>query len=195
MATQGDRHNAPEIGGRIKATRQERSLTLDQVSVKSGVSKSMLSQIERGQANPTFATLWNLTRALGISIEDLLGGDSTGEQPDSTVELISANFTPTITSADGKCRLRILSPLQTAAVTEWYEVTVKPGGVLDSEPHTPGTIEHLTVVSGALRVTSGGEDFKVRESETARYAADVEHTIANGGRKPARAFLVVTSPV
>ena len=54
----------PRIGPAIQKERKLRKLTLEQLSVQSGVSKSMLSQIERGEANPTFAVVWSLTQAL-----------------------------------------------------------------------------------------------------------------------------------
>src|SRR5215510_4211100 len=62
----------PPIGGKLHLIRKARNLTLSQVEELSGVSKSMLSQIERGKVNPTFATLWHLTQSLGIDIGELL---------------------------------------------------------------------------------------------------------------------------
>ena len=60
----------PLLGPRLHQLRKRKKLTLDELAVMSGVSRSMLSQIERGQTNPTFATLWNLTRALGVRSEE-----------------------------------------------------------------------------------------------------------------------------
>ncbi len=51
----------------IQKERKERQLTLDRLVVISDVSRSMLSQIERSEAKPTFAVLWSLTRVLGIN--------------------------------------------------------------------------------------------------------------------------------
>ena len=63
----------PDIGKTIKQLRSAKNLTLDQLAESSGVSKSMLSQIERNKTNPTVGTLWSLTEALNIDIGDLLG--------------------------------------------------------------------------------------------------------------------------
>ena len=65
--------HTPEIGPAIKRERKARKLTLEQLGTLSGVSKSMLSQIERGEANPTFAVLWSLTQAMEIELSDLIG--------------------------------------------------------------------------------------------------------------------------
>lgn len=66
------RGSLPDVGQKIKALRTERKLTLDGLAKASGVSKSMLSQIERGLTNPTLATIWSLTQSLGIDISSLL---------------------------------------------------------------------------------------------------------------------------
>ena len=62
----------PELGPRLRDRRQAKGLTLEGLATASGVSRSMLSQVERGEANPTFATLWNLTQALGLNLDDLV---------------------------------------------------------------------------------------------------------------------------
>jgi transcriptional regulator with XRE-family HTH domain len=85
--------NTPQIGPVIQRHRKERGLTLEKLAEVSGISKSMLSQIERGQTNPTFGVLWNLTRALKIEFSDLLEGGSALPDEDK-IELVSAAHTP-----------------------------------------------------------------------------------------------------
>lgn len=178
----------PCVGSILQTLRQANGLSLDDLSRKAGVSKSMLSQIERNQANPTVALVWRLANALGVSMTELLGDDRR-KAPELSV--IAAHATPALRSPDGKCELRILAPLELAGQVEWYELNFQPGGVLESQPHEPGTREHLTVFSGSLDVESAGEGATVRAGETARYAVDVVHAIRNPGKQPARALLVV----
>jgi transcriptional regulator with XRE-family HTH domain len=64
----------PQVGARLAALRQRRGQSLDELSRQAGVSKSMLSQIERNQANPTVAVVWRLAAALGVTVADLLDG-------------------------------------------------------------------------------------------------------------------------
>jgi transcriptional regulator with XRE-family HTH domain len=179
----------PSLGPRLQQIRKRRKLTLDDLAVMSGVSRSMLSQIERGQTNPTFSTLWNLTRALGLDLSDLVKGHSGRQAPSITI--LPVHFTPEIRTEDGSCLLRILSPATNAGGFEWYELIIRPGGALVSEPHGPGSIEHLTVLEGALEVTSGGETSRLPAGATARYPADVPHAIHNKDDEVARALLVV----
>lgn len=182
--------NTPRIGPAIQRQRKGRGLTLERLAAMSGVSKSMLSQIERGQANPTFAVLWSLTRALKIEFSDLLDGGSAPSEV-SSVEVLTAAQTPEIKSADGTCRLRILSPPRLAGTMEWYELHVAPGGALDSAPHAPGAFEHFTALTPGFRVSSDGSEREVGAGETARYQADVPHRIVNASDETATGLLIV----
>ncbi|MBS7706308.1 helix-turn-helix transcriptional regulator [Chelatococcus asaccharovorans] len=180
----------PRIGPAIRKERKLHKLTLEQLSAQSGVSKSMLSQIERGEANPTFAVVWSLTQALGIEFSELIGGS--GAPPRTGyIEITTKTYTPQIWSADGLCRLKILSSPPLAGRMEWYEVEIEAGGRLESEPHAPGTFEHFTAQSEGFEITCGENAAQLREGETARYPADVSHCISNASNKPARGFLVV----
>ncbi|MBJ3783135.1 helix-turn-helix domain-containing protein [Devosia sediminis] len=182
--------DTPEIGPVIQRERKARRLTLEQLAALSGVSKSMLSQIERRQANPTFAVLWSLTQALRIDFSDLVAASTVPHHRDP-IEVTPRGHTPEITSQDGLCRLRILSPPGMAGRSEWYDIEIAPGGRLQSAPHARGAGEHLTVLAGRLEIASAGASRSVAEGETARYRADVEHEISNTSRSAARALLVL----
>lgn len=181
----------PALGPRLHAIRKTRGLTLDELSERSGISKSMLSQIERGQANPTFGTLWNITQSLGLELSELIEAEA--RRPAAAIERLAGNLTPTIGSKDGRCQLRILSPAGTAGQMEWYELAIEPGGALESEPHGAGAMEHLTCLAGRLTVRSAEAAQDLSPGDTARYRGDVPHAIVNPGKQPARALLVVLS--
>lgn len=175
-----------QLPARLKEARRVQGLSLDAVAKLSGVSRSMVSQIERGESSPTIATLWNLTRALQVDFAGLLDGAPAAPQ----IETLRADEVPTIDNLGSGCRIRILSPPEEAGKHEVYDLTIAQGGSLDSQPHTRGAREHLTVVSGSLTVTSGDVSSTLNAGDTARYAADVAHRItAQGGE--VRAFLVV----
>ena len=97
-----------QLGRRLRTVRKKGQLTLEQLAESSNVSRSMLSQIERGEANPTFATLWNLTRALGIDLAELV--EDASEEECSAIELLSAAQIPKIDNAAAGCQLAILPP-------------------------------------------------------------------------------------
>lgn len=179
----------PRVGDTLAALREQQSLTLDELSRRAGVSKSMLSQIERAQANPTVAVVWRLANALGVPLAELLGEAPRPDAP--AITTLSAHETPTLGAPDARCRLRILGPIDLAGNFEWYELTVQPGGALESAAHEPGSREHLSVLAGELEVTAGGSRQLVKSGETARYAVDGAHAIRNLSKKAATALLVV----
>ncbi|AZG16682.1 helix-turn-helix domain-containing protein [Cupriavidus pauculus] len=183
----------PAVGSALQALRQSQQLSLDDLSRRAGVSKSMLSQIERNLANPTVAVLWRLANALGVSLADFLA-QGPGAAPAPAIAVVQAHAIPALKSPDGRCELRILGPIDLAGRFEWYELTIQPGGVLASEPHEAGTQEHLSVLGGAMTVRSAGDERKLKHGETARYGADVSHAIANPGKSVATALLVVVHP-
>lgn len=182
----------PPVGATLAALRQARALSLDELSRRAGVSKSMLSQIERAQANPTVAVVWRLANALGVAISELLGGPPESTPP--VVVVVPAHATPALRNSDGLCELRILGPIELAGQFEWYGLSVKPGGALVSQPHEPGSHEHLTVLSGTLEVRAGPSHSRLKAGETARYAVDQSHAIHNPARGTATALLVVVHP-
>lgn len=182
----------PRVGDRLAALRQSGSLSLDELSRKAGVSKSMLSQIERGQANPTVAVVWRLANALDVGMGELLGSAAPSGPP--TIELLPAHAAPAIRSPDGLCELRILGPIALAGRFEWYALSVQPGGALESQPHEAGTREHLTVIAGLIEIQAGDQLQRLKVDETARYVADRPHAIRNGGKTMASGWLVVVHP-
>ena len=182
---------SPQIGPCIQAFRKRQALTLDDLARMSSVSRSMLSQIERGQANPTLATVWSLANALKVDVAELIG--VTAREARDQIEVASEAFTPEIRTDDGLCTLRILSPANHAETLEWYELRFEPGGSLVSQPHAKGTREHLTVLEGTFEVEAGTQKVAVPQGSTARYAADVPHRITNKAKRRARALLVVAS--
>jgi transcriptional regulator with XRE-family HTH domain len=182
----------PRVGATLAALRQRRALSLDELSRMAGVSKSLLSQIERSQANPTVAVVWRLANALGVPMAELLGGEPVTAEP--AMGFVPAHSAPSLRSPDGLCELRILGPIDLAGQFEWYALTVQPGGALESTPHEDGTREHLTVQVGTLEVSTGAETQRLKPGETARYAADRPHTIRNAGKTVVSAWLVVVHP-
>jgi len=175
------------LSKRLKEARKGKGLSLEALAKLSGVSRSMLSQIERGQSSPTVATLWSLTRALQVDFSGLLDDESTTR---TIKEIMRAQRTPSFDSQGEGCRIRILSPPEQAGTVEVYDIRFEAGGALVSDPHSQGCIEHLTVLEGSLSLTAGAESAALSQDDTIRYAADCPHAIrAENG--PARGFLIV----
>ncbi|MDR3483113.1 MAG: XRE family transcriptional regulator [Burkholderiaceae bacterium] len=178
----------PEVGATLQKMRLARGLTLEDLSRAAGVSKSMLSQIEREKANPTIAVAWRLSNALGVGIGELLSDDNKEVE---AIRVLEPHETPTLPGDHAGYVLRILGPMELAGKFEWYELTLAAGGELVSQPHDPGATEHLTVLQGSMEVEVDGSKRKLKLGGTARYNADRSHAIRNTGKTEARALLVV----
>src|SRR5688572_23277276 len=174
------------LGSRVKNLRTNRGWSLEALASASGVSRSMLSQIEREQANPTLAVTLRIAQAFGMTLGDLL------EMPSATssVTVIRAEDHAYHYRSDKNCRIRTLSPLNLEKDVEFYEVQLQPGGALRSAPHFEGTREFLTVQKGQARVESAGDAETLGPGDSASYRADVPHAIINAGRTEAVIFLV-----
>lgn len=173
------------LAASLKSARRSKGLSLDAVAKLSGVSRSMVSQIERGESSPTVATLWNLTKALQVDFAGLLEG-----RVAPGIEVVRAEAAPTINARGQGVRIRILSPPEAAGEHEVYELSLKSGGRLISDPHSPGCREHLTVIEGAVIVISGEDETRLQAGDTARYFADRPHEI-RAVDDGARAILIV----
>lgn len=176
-----------EVCQKIHQLRQDRGWSLDTLSGRSGVSRSMLSQIERQQANPTLAITVKIANAFGISIAELIQQID----PPPKIRVLPGNLPAHIYRSDDQCSLRTLSPSEQERGVEFYELVISPGGCLDSAAHINGTCELLTVQKGKIRVHSGGENAELGKGDSASYNADVLHKISNIGSSQAICYLVV----
>jgi transcriptional regulator with XRE-family HTH domain len=175
-----------QLGATVQRLRKAYNLSLSELSQQSGVAKSIISQIERNETNPTLATIWRLSQALDVSIERVL--QTTQDTP--FLDKASKADTPILVSADGLCRLAIVGWIKTVEWLQWYEFSAEPGGVLESEAHQRGSVESLSVRDGELLVEVGGSAENVKAGETLRYRCDRPHVIRNPGETVARAAMV-----
>jgi len=175
-----------QLGKTIQRLRKAYNLSLSDLAEQSGVAKSIISQIERNETNPTLATVWRLSQALDMSVERVLA--STDEAP--FVEKLTRADTPILVSEDGLCRLSIIGWIKTVEWLQYYDFHAEPGGELDSDGHQRGSVECLTILSGTLEVEVAGAVESVKEGETVRYRCDRRHIIRNRGTAPAHAFMV-----
>ena len=175
-----------QLGKTIQRLRKAYNLSLSDLAEQSGVAKSIISQIERNETNPTLATVWRLSQALDMSVERVLA--SSDDAP--FVEKLSRADTPILVSEDGLVRLSIIGWIKTVEWLQYYDVEAAPGGELDSDGHQRGAVECLTVISGTLEVDVAGQVETVKEGETVRYRCDRRHVIRNRSATPARAFMV-----
>jgi XRE family transcriptional regulator, regulator of sulfur utilization len=173
------------VARNLKRIREEKKLSLDRLAELTGVSKSMLGQIERGDSSPTIATVWKISNGLKVSFTALLDEP----QPDTFV-IRQADIHP-LTEDGGKYRLFPLFPVADGRPFEAYLVEIDPGGQLNAEAHPAGTQEFLSVFQGELTLRVAEQDYCVSEGSTIRFRADRPHAYANHGSGLAKMHLTI----
>ncbi|WCK54907.1 XRE family transcriptional regulator [Aneurinibacillus sp. Ricciae_BoGa-3] len=163
------------IAKNLKMMRENKKLSLEKVSEMTGVSKTMLGQIERGESSPTITTVWKIAKGLKISFTSLINNP----QPD-TVVVSSSDIEPLIED-NGKYRLYPFFPFEEGRRFEVYAVEIDKGGYLSAEAHTEGTEEFITVFGGELTVRVNNEEYTIKEGDSIRFRADREHAYHNSG--------------
>ncbi len=177
---------ANQLGHAVQNLRKSYGLSLSDLSGQSGVAKSIISQIERNETNPTLTTIWRLAHALDVSIESMLQGS----EDSPFIEHLGKGTTPIFVSDDGLCRLAVIGWLRTVDWLQWYDFQADPGGTLESAAHARGSVECLSVLEGELEVEVGGAIERAGAGETLRYRCDRPHCIRNRATTRAHATMV-----
>lgn len=161
------------VARNLKRIRDEKKLSLDKLSELTGVSKSMLGQIERGDSSPTISTVWKIASGLKVSFTALL------DAPQPEIHIVrKADLEPMIED-DGRYRLYPLFPVDGLRRFEVYMIEIEPGGRLDAEAHPDGTEEVLTVFQGQLTVVVDQHEYLVITGDSIRFQADRPHAYRN----------------
>ncbi len=173
------------ISENLKKIRKEKKLSLDHVSDLTGVSKSMLGQIERGESSPTISTLWKIATGLHISFTALLEKEAQG-----TI-LISKEDIKPLLSDQGKYRLYPMFPYEEDRRFEMLYIELDVGANSVSAPHEEGTEELLIVYSGTVAVTVDTERYVVAEGCGIRFSANKTHRYENIGKEQAKVCMLI----
>jgi len=173
------------VAQNLKKIREENKLSLDKLAELTGVSKSMLGQIERGDSSPTIATVWKIASGLKVSFTSLL------EAPHSDTSLLPRAAQTPLVEDGGRYRLFPLFPIEEGRRFEIYTVEIDPGGGLSAEPHPGGTQEFITVFAGVLTVQVDRQAYTVAPGDAIRFRADRPHTYHNAGNSLVQLNMVI----
>lgn len=177
----------PIVGANLRRLRVKRGLSLERLARVSGVSRAMLGQIELGQSTPTINVLWKIARAFDVPFSTLI---TDSQVPNATV--IQREGAKRLTSSDGSFTSRALFPINSARMTEFYELCLAPGAIERAEAHPSGTTENLVVTSGRVEIRVDHERHELRDGDAILFEADVPHAYSNIGDADAQMYLVMT---
>jgi transcriptional regulator with XRE-family HTH domain len=176
------------IAKNLKRIRDERKLSLDKLSDLTGVSKSMLGQIERGESSPTVSMVWKITNGLKISFTTLLN------TPQSDISIVQKSEIKPLIEKDGKYRVFPFFPIEEGRRFEIYRIEIDAGGSMYADPHPEGTQEFLSVFGGELTIRVDDQEMIVAEGNSIRFRADKFHSYINAGADPVLISLVIYYP-
>jgi transcriptional regulator with XRE-family HTH domain len=174
------------LARRVRELRRDRHWSLEKLSLACGVSRSMLSSIERVEVSPTLAVTSAIADGFGLSLGELV--DEPGARP--SMHVTRSSDDKHVLRDNGGCRVTALTPMRFEGDLELYEIRLEPGHELRSEPHRPGTREIVVVTVGTASVEAGNESVRLGVGDSVSYRADIPHAITNPGKRRAVVLLV-----
>jgi len=184
------------IGGRVRELRAARSLSLDELAGKSGVSRSMISLIERGESSPTAVVLEKVAAGLGVTLASLF--DPPAAAGGASCEAVSrrADQSEWRDPASGYVR-RNVSPPGARQPMQIVEVHFPAGGrvAFENVGRDLGVVQQVWVLEGTMDVTLGAECHRLRQGDCLAMELDQPSMFHNPTPDPARYAVVIASEV
>ena len=180
------------FGDRIRGLREGANLTLEQFAKQSGVSRAMLSKVERGEKSPTIGVAKRIAHALRTPLSVLMGDESEHR----AFALVRRDERPVFRDSETGFERHLLSPIMAGMSVELVLHKLPPRAATGTLPRQPvGFGKHVTVIGG--EVTIGCDQFEVtlQEGDTLYFEADVEHSFRNGGDRASEYYVVISAPL
>ncbi len=172
-------HINDQISQNLKLLRKDRGMTLDDLAEVSGVSKSMLSEIERGGTNPTILVLWKIAEGLRVPLTRLT------DPAESDLSVVRANEQSVVTE-NTDYSIRTIFPYSGRINAEVLSITLPPGGRLANNGHRSGVHEVILVTQGTVTLVLNGKSQTLYNGDAARFDGSMPHELVNGLEIPAR---------
>ena len=163
------------IAENLKRIRKSRNMSLDMLAEKTGVSKSMLGQIERGESNPTVATIAKIVDGIKVPFEELI------YEKTEPVVIIDNDKLPVYKAQDGAYQVRSIFPYDRHRNFEVYEAKIEPGEDCEQFVKDDGCCEYIMVVQGVLTLETEEGMYEVASYHAVRLDAQKRHSYHNRG--------------
>lgn len=176
------------IGERIRTLRTGNELTLDQLSLASGVSRAMISRIERGEASPTAALLARICSALGLSLSGFFA-----EEEKSVSPLVRRKEQQVWKDPETGYQRRSVSPPRVGSDIDIVEVEFPAGARVVFPPHAAsrGMTQYVWLFDGELEMTTGDIVHRLGPGDCLFMPVGEGHVFHNPSEKPARYCVVL----
>lgn len=175
------------VSEEIRRRRRELHLSLEALATRSGVSRSMISKIERAEAVPSTVVLSRLAEALGVTFSRLMSPATELE-----VLLIPARRHPILRDEESGYLRRCLSPVLPGRGIDLVLNTLPPGASTgEFTAHRPGVSEYIYILRGRLRAVIGDRTVIAETGDSLYFEADAGHAFTNLGTEPCEYILVI----
>ena len=162
---------------------------MDELAELSGVSRAMISKLERGEKNPTLVVAAKLAEGLGVTLSRLAGMEERHE-----VVIVPRERRMVMRDPETGFERQLLSPNSVGAGVEFIKNTIPEGSTSgEFPPHRKGVEEHIVVERGTLKATLAGEEYLLREGDAIYFEADLPHSFDNAGEGKCSYYLVISS--
>lgn len=175
---------AHNVAVNLKRIRLARKMSLDELAEQTGVSKSMLGQIERGESNPTLGTMGKIVSGLRVEFDDLIS-----EPMLEAYEVDHAKLVPS-KEVIGQYTVYNYFPFEKKRNFEIYVIEIEPGGTYYSGSHGEKTSEYVIGIEGEIKLKVGGSEYIVSSQDALMFESDKEHKYVNAGDVKARIISV-----
>ena len=177
------------IARELHGARRKRHLSLEQLADLSGVSRSMISKIERSEAVPSTTVLAKLAEALDLTFSQLMS-----QSVEREILVIEASRQPVLKDDISGLTRRCLSPVLPGRGIDWVLNTLPPRSTAgDFGAHRRGVEEYIFVQSGTLKAVIGAEVVTLQSGDSLYFQADANHAFTNVGKTDCVYFLVIDS--
>src|SRR5215813_12058245 len=182
------------IAERVRELRARQGLSLEALASKSGVSRSMISVIERGESSPTAVVLEKLAAGLGVMLASLFDAPA-AKGPASRSPVVRRDEQPQWRDPASGYLRRNVSPPGVPQPMQIVEVQFPARGRVAFENGARDVRVHqqVWVLDGAIDVTLGTERHRLREGDCLAMQLDRPTMFHNPTRKPARYAVVIAS--
>lgn len=167
------------LGAGLRVERQRRGLSVQTLAQRAGVSFGLVSELERGRGNPSFASLHRLAAALDLPLPKLLSGVV---EDSMVVRAADRKLLPVPADepASQQVRRELLTP-PSETILQLIRSTLPPGFSNEGRPYRHLGTETVTVESGVLLVVHGDRRVDLRSGDTITYGCSTPHWWANPG--------------
>lgn len=173
------------VADNIKRIRKSKKLSMERLAEQAGVSRSMLGQIERGEANPSVGTLAKIAKALKVPAEILLENDDF-----EPLLLVRELEKRQVRLDGGKVVLRPNFAYDEVTRQESWFLDLYISAKYAPEVSVPGCICHATMFSGTVNLIVDAEAYQLQERDSLRFAADRPYRFENMTSSTGRLMLV-----